>query len=165
MTVAECVKNAMMWRGVSPDHTDRLLEEARRWMNEKFDAYDAFTMKKRGIRFYSGDDLSAFLLYEAKGEHMSVLWFRPGDIVQPDGEYADGYHGKEWTYGIVEGYRRTSHPTYGDTWDIVLKTGPGKKTVVEAADCKKLKIAKIPPELLSLAAANCPLLNGGCDGK
>lgn len=159
MTVAECVKNAMMWRGVSPDHTDKLLDEARRWMNEKFDAGDDFTVKKRGIRFYSGDDLSAFLLYEAKSEHMSVLWFRPGDIVQPDG------HGKEWSYGIVEGYRRTSHPTYGDTWDIVLKTGPGTKTVVEAADCKKLKIAKIPPELLSLAAANCPLLNGGCDGK
>ena len=96
---------------------------------------------------------------------MSVLWFRPGDIVQPDGEYANGYHGKEWSYGIVEGYRRTSHPSYCDTWDIVLKTGPGNKTVVESADCKKIKIAKIPPELLSLAAANCPLLNGGCNGK
>lgn len=164
MTVAECVKNAMMWRGVSPDHTDKLLDEARRWMNAKFCAGDDCTVKKRGIRFYTGDDLSAFLVYEAKSEHMSVLWFRPGDIVQPDGEYANGCRGKEWTYGIVEGYKRTSHPSYSDTWDIVLKTGPGKKTVVQSADCKKLKIAEIPPELLSLAAANCPLLNGGCNG-
>lgn len=163
MTVAECVKCAMAWRGVGPEYTTKLLDEAKRWMNATFDACSLDEVRKRGILFYHGS-LEMFLMSEAKDEHKNLLWFRPGDIVQPIGDYANGCYGK-WKYGIVEGYRHTTDHTYCDTWDLVVNIGPGKKTVVESANNKKLKIASIPPELLQLAASKCPLLNGGCNGK
>lgn len=158
------LKSLAMHGNCSPSVVE-IVEEARRMMGLRVRHHRDGNPRPFTSYSDAGNNLevACFLACDLYEDQAGVMAFRIGDIVENLGS---GGRAPDWPYGVVEGFYLAYGVGTADYHCLRIQTGKGLTDVSWGRVSRgEVRLANLPPELVSLAAAcrapaECPFVKG-----